>query len=73
MEPNLHDPAVARQYIKDFKHILGREASYVETSSGRRIEFATMDDADAVFVANQLRSMELAAARRGAYRRRYSS
>jgi uncharacterized Zn finger protein len=73
MNPNLHDPAVARKYITDFKHILGREASYIETSSGRRIDFATMDDVDAVWVANQLRSMELAAARRGAYRRRYSS
>jgi hypothetical protein len=60
--------ADARKYIADFKHILGKEASYVETSSGRRIEFATMDDDDAVWVAQQLRAMETEAAQRKRYR-----
>ena len=59
----------ARKYIADFKHILGKEASYVVTSSGRRIEFATMDDEDAVWVANQLRGFEIEAARRGRHQR----
>ena len=62
---NFEDPAAARKYIADFKHILGKEASFVETSSGRRIDFATMDDTDAVWVAHQLRAMEIEAARRG--------
>ena len=62
------EAAEARKYIADFKHILGKEASYVETSSGRRIEFATMDDEDAVWVAAQLRGMETEAARRGRHR-----
>lgn len=58
------DPVAARTYIRDFKHILGKDVSYVETSSGRRIELATMDDIDAVWVANQLRAMEIESARR---------
>ena len=58
-------PETARQYVANFKHVLGKEATYVETSTGRRIEFSTMTDEDAIWVAQQLQDMELQAARRG--------
>ena len=65
-------PETARQYVRNFKHILGKEATFVETSSGRRIEFATMTDEDAIWVAGQLQDMERQAAQRGRGKRRLS-
>ena len=57
-------PETARQYVRNFKHVLGREATYVETPEGRRIDFATMTDEDAIWVATQLQEMERKAATR---------
>lgn len=58
------DPVEARTYIRDFKHILGKDVTFVETNVGRRIDFETMDDVDAVWIAIQLQAMELEAAKR---------
>jgi hypothetical protein len=51
---DLADPVQARRYIADFKHIIGKEASYVTTNQGRLIHFRTMSDEDAVWVAHEL-------------------
>ncbi len=58
---DLSNPEQARKYVADFKYILGKEASYAVTSSDRIIHFANMSDDDAVFVANELRAMEIEA------------
>lgn len=58
------DPAKARAYIKDFYSVVGKsvDSGFVETNS-RRIEFATMTDDDAVFVASQFQSLTAEVAR----------
>jgi hypothetical protein len=65
---DIDDPADARTYIATFgPRLLGRRVTFVDTVSldgqRRRIEFATMTDADACFVARELWDMEQRARR----------
>lgn len=53
----IEDAKEARKYIDDFIKSFGRDISYIETSKGRKIEFETMDNSDAIWVANQFQSM----------------
>lgn len=56
---DIDDPAQARSYVADFApRLLGKEATYVRTNTGRLIHFATMSDDDACWVAQQLWGME---------------
>ena len=55
------DAQAAREYIRNFKHVLGAEATYCETSTGRKIVFATMTDEEAIDVARMLLDMEMEA------------
>jgi hypothetical protein len=55
-------PTEARDYISNFKHVLGLDATYVRLSSGREIHFDSMTDDDAVLVATGLKQIEVAAA-----------
>lgn len=49
-----------REYVARWApRLIGKMATFVETSEGRRIEFATMSNEDALWVAEQLRQMEL--------------
>lgn len=52
-EIDLRDPKDCRWYVDNFHFPQGR-ASFVETSEGRRINFNSMSDEDAIFVANWL-------------------
>ncbi len=61
---NFSDASAARKYVANFKHMLDKDASWVQTSSGRIIRFDTMTDDDAIWVATQLRGMEIEASRR---------
>ena len=55
---DIDDPADARTYIRTWApRILGKQADHVETSL-RRIDFATMSDADACEVAAMLWALE---------------
>ncbi len=55
---DIDDPADARTYIKTWApRLLGRKADHVDTNL-RRIDFATMTDADACLVASLLWDME---------------
>jgi hypothetical protein len=55
---DLSDPADARTYIKTWApRLLGKMADHVQTNT-RRIEFATMSDGDACWVAGELWAME---------------
>jgi hypothetical protein len=50
----------ARKYVSEWApRLLGKEATYVTTSNNRLIHFSTMSDDDAIWVATQLRSMEI--------------
>jgi hypothetical protein len=69
MTQKFKDATTARKYVNDFKHILGRDVSFVETSMHRTIHFDTMTDEDAIWVAEQLREIELEAAQRSRGRR----
>lgn len=53
---DLRKVADCRYYIEHWDH-LPEKPTFVETSDGRRIDFATMTDDDAIFVANELYSM----------------
>jgi hypothetical protein len=55
---DIDDPADARTYIKTWApRLLGKTADHVETNL-RRIEFATMSDAEACQVAAMLWELE---------------
>lgn len=56
-------PQEARDYISRFHLVIGKESpiTFVETSAGRRIDFATMSDEDAVQVAQMMQDMEIEA------------
>ena len=55
---DIDDPADARAYIKTWApRLLGKKADHVQTNQ-RRIDFATMSDDDACWVAGQLWGME---------------
>lgn len=56
------DSTKARMYIKKFSKDFGKRIDYVNTPS-RRIEFATMNDEDAIFVANELQMVTSEAAK----------
>lgn len=59
------DPQEARIYIAEWApRLLGKKATFVETNK-RRINFASMSDADACFVAAGLWAMERKALPRG--------
>ena len=63
---DIDDPADARTYIKTWApRLLGKTADHVQTSIGRRIDFATMTDDDACAVARMLWDMEQRGAGRG--------
>lgn len=67
---DLDDPADARNYIKTFgPRLLGKHATFVETNQ-RRIEFASMNDEDACWVATQLWEMEQKGSSNGRHRGR---
>lgn len=51
----------ARSYIANFKHVLGREATYVQFGDGVVIHFNNMTDDEAIKVANALLFMEIEA------------
>ena len=51
-----------RWYIDNFEGPYGHKITHVVMSGGRRIEFSSMNDNDAILVANQLYEMELQAA-----------
>jgi hypothetical protein len=66
---DIDDPADARTYVAAFgPRLLGKRATYVETNQ-RRIEFASMSDADACWVASLLWEMEQKARARQRSRR----
>jgi hypothetical protein len=53
-------PKKARDFIAKWApRLLGKTATYVDTSAGKHIEFETMTDEDAIWVAEQLRGMEM--------------
>lgn len=55
---DLDDPTDARNYVQTFApRLLGKVADHVQTNQ-RRIDFATMSDEDACWVATQLWQME---------------
>ncbi len=59
---DLSDHKSARAYIKAWApRLLGKTATYVQTSGDRLIHFNTMSDEDAIWVAKQFREMELEA------------
>ncbi len=59
---DLSDQKSARAYIKAWApRLLGKTATYVQTSGDRLIHFNTMSDEDAIWVAKQFREMELEA------------
>jgi hypothetical protein len=56
---DIDDPAQARSYVADFApRLLGKDATYVRTTTSRLIHFRTMSDDDACWVARQLWAME---------------
>lgn len=57
-------PSEARKYIAVFRKHTVPGTSYVDTSSGRRIELDQMSDDDALFVAAEFQRMEAEAAHR---------
>ena len=57
---DISKPNEARRYVAQWGHkLLGKNVTFVETSSGRSIYFDSMTDDDAVWVARQLYEMEL--------------
>jgi hypothetical protein len=62
---DLADPKDARTYIDEFR-VKGRPVTYVELSSGKRIDVDRMTDKEAVTVAHLLYEMELEAERSAA-------
>ena len=57
------EPSDAREYIHTFHLKIGcPQLTYVETSSGKRIEFSEMTDEEAIHVANMLQDLEIEAA-----------
>lgn len=55
---DLGKPEAARDYIARF-HFEGKKPTWIELSDGRRIDFATMTDDDAVLVAHALFNAEV--------------
>jgi hypothetical protein len=57
---DISKPNEARRYVAQWgPRLLGKDTTFVETSSGRSIYFDNMTDEDAVWVARQLYEMEL--------------
>lgn len=57
---DISTPEKARRFVARWDpRLLGKTATYVETSAGKHIEFETMTDEDAIWVAEQLRGLEL--------------
>lgn len=54
----------AKKYINDFEIPGQPKIEWVILASGRKIEFATISDADAILVANMLHDIQLETERR---------
>ena len=65
MKHDLSNPSNAREYIAQFE-IPGApgKPTYIETNTGKRIEFATMTDEEACVVAYLLHDLVIEAGRR---------
>lgn len=49
----ISEPKEAREYIKNFQGFLEKKITFVELTNGEKIDFKTMTDSEAVYVANQ--------------------
>lgn len=64
MTIDLSNPKDAREYCAQFEIPVAGKPSYIETNTGKRIEFATMTDEEACIAAHLLHDLVIEAGRR---------